>query len=290
MAICSCQRTSKKNSNNEHRKRQIKTSWKQRLAEAEKDHTIHSAFDVSKDTIILLRRSIGIELSPDKGKSWIWLAKNIFRFDEFSIDDKGVMWGLERWKGIHESSYCRMHSSLDMGKTWKSYELNTNKFFPYHICSMPRTPLEVSDFWDKKLYRLEGSNPLAQWRFIKQLPNHDNDIADLSVGPYSISRENENNKLYVKRQNGLTDTLMSFTKAYNIYSIEISKDLIYVAGSSANDQGSYFAVIRNERLLRDFTIPGFDLNLTRTPLGRIYLTNSEGAFLYTKDTLVHLYK
>ncbi|RZK09718.1 MAG: hypothetical protein EOO43_21000 [Flavobacterium sp.] len=109
---------------------EIKIRWEQLRAAEEKYPGIRGVFDVSVDTIVLLRHSLGIEVSSDRGMSWIWLAKDINRFNEFTIDDKGLMWGLELWIGIHEPSYCRMHSLQDKGKTWKSYELDAQKFFP----------------------------------------------------------------------------------------------------------------------------------------------------------------
>lgn len=291
VVICSCQRTSQKENYNPPKKKPIIITWKERIAAAEKDPGIRGVFEVSRDTIILLKRTLGIELSPDGGKSWVWLAKNIFGFNEFVIDDKRIMWGLEKWVGIHEPSYCRIHSSEDKGKTWKSYELNTNKFFPYHISSLPYAPLEVVNYSNKKLYRLEGLNPLAKWLFIKQLPNRDNNKpVELSVDSYSITQNSDNNKLYVRRPNGSTDTLITFTKADNIYYLEKSKDMIYVAGPSSNEQSSYFAVIKNEQLLRDFTVPGLEVKLIKTNLGRIYLTSTEGAFQYKGHRLVNIFQ
>ncbi|SEP37790.1 hypothetical protein [Mucilaginibacter sp. OK283] len=264
--------------------------WQRMLNRAEKDHEIYGAFDVSKDTIILLRRSVGIELSADNSKTWKWLGKKIFRIDEFTIDDKGIWWGLERWMGIHEPSYCRMHSSNDAGQTWTTYEFNTSIFFPFHINSKPRQPLEVIDGWSKKVHRLVGGDASQNWRFIKQLPDNDNDITDLSVGNYFISNDNDHNKLYVKRQNGKTDTLMSFTKAYNIYEMELSKNTIYVAGPDTSGKNSYFAVIKNEKLLHEFTIPGGDINLIKTQFNHIYLTSTDGAYQYKNNSVVNIYK
>ena len=289
--ICSCRRSDKVGMSLPITKpKDNSILWEQRFVEAQKDHEIYGAFDVSADTTILLRRQLGIELSPDRGKTWIWLAKKIFRIDEFTIDDKGTWWGLERWKGIHEPSYCRIHFSEDAGKTWETVEFNTGILFPYHICSKPCHPLEISDFWTKKMYRPLSNKPLGHWQFLKQLPNHDNDIVDLSVENYFVSSENYLNKLYVKRKNGSIDTLVSFPKAYNIYDIQKYENVIYVAGPSATGDNSYFAEIKNERLSREFTVSGVDLSLTRTRFDHLYLTSSDGAFQYKKGILIHIFK
>lgn len=290
--VCACNNPTKNTSKGllPDAPKHITISWEQELAEAQRDHEIYGAFDISPDTVLLLRRSRGIELSSDQGRNWTWMGKEIFRLDEFMVDDKGTWWGLERWKGIHEPSYCRMYSSKDAGKTWKRYVLNTNVFFPYHISSQPHQPLEAVDFWSKKLYRLPGSNPLARWTFLEQLPDSDNTVADLSVGPYAVSRETGNNKLYVKRPNGSADTLLSFTKASDIYCLTRRKDMIYAAGPDTSDKSSYFAIIKNERLLKDITIPGVDLNITVTRFGHVYLTCTEGAFEYKDDRLVPIFR
>lgn len=264
--------------------------WRRILIRAEKDREIYGAFDVSEDTIVLLRRSVGIELSADDGKTWKWLGKTIYRIDEFTIDDKGIWWGLERWMGIHEPSYCRMHSSNDAGKTWITYEFNTSIFFPFHINSKPHRPLEVIDGWSKKIHRLTGNDASQNWRFIKQLPDNDNDITDLSVRNYFISSDNGHNKLYVKRPNGTTDTLASFTKADNLYKMQMDKNTIYVAGPDTSGKDSYFAVIKNEKLLREFTISGGDINLTKTQFNHIYLTSTDGAYQYKNSAIVNIYK
>ena len=124
----------------------LKHLWQQQLAEAEKDHTIYSAVELTKDTIILLRRSVGLEFSTNGGKTWKWIAKQFFRIDELTVDDKGIWWALERWKGIHEPSYCRMYKSIDNGKVWQEYTFNTSVFFPYHIYSnlIKNLPLVLS--------------------------------------------------------------------------------------------------------------------------------------------------
>ncbi len=266
------------------------TWWAHILKRAEKDHEIYGAFDISKDTIVLLRRSVGIELSADGGKTWKWLGKTIYRMDEFTVDNKGVWWGLECWKGIHEPSYCRMHSSADAGKTWTTYEFNTNIFFPFHINSKPGQPLEVIDGWSKKVSRLSGEDASHNWQYIKQLPDHDNNIADISAGNYFISNDNDHNKLYVKRQNGKTDTLMSFTKAYNIYEMEMSKNTIYVAGPDTSGKNSYFGVIKNEKLLREFNVPGGDIHLIKTRFDHIYLTSTDGAYQYKNNSIITIYR
>jgi len=261
-------------------------SWERELTEAKKDHEIYGAFQLSNDTIILLRRSIGIELSANRGKTWQWLGKSIYGINEFTVDDKGRWWGLERWKGIHESSYCRIHKSMDLGKTWEEYTFSTEVFFPYHISSNPHQPLSVT-LWNNKVYTLQGSDPRHDWKYVKQLAKKEY-LSDIFVKNYFVSRKN--NKLYVKRTNGRTDTLTSFIKAWDIYQIEKYKNVIYVAGSTAEGNNSYFATVVNEHLLRDFTVPGVDINMTKKSFNRIILTSTLGAYLFQNDKLVHIFK
>jgi hypothetical protein len=291
LITCSCRRTIENSDKKKPLSKAEIAVWRKRaLAEAEKNRGIRGVLDVSKDTILLLRQSYGIELSTNRGKTWTWLAKDVFRFDEFTVDDKGIMWGVERWKGIHEPSYCRMYSSADRGQTWNRYELKPLRFFPYHIHSMPHRPLEMSNLWDDKVYRLEGNNPLFRWQFIKQLPNDESRSTEDKRNPYFTIREKEYEQLCVKRKNGLIDTLVDFKNVYEIKQIENYNNMIYVAGLLPDYNSSYFAIIKNERLLKEFTVPGFDLNITRTSLGRIYLTSSAGAFLFAKNSVVPVFK
>lgn len=289
--ICSCERSNlsfkKFHHDTINQKPQIKRiTWEQWLKEAEKDHEIYGAFEPSKNTMVLLRRSLGIELSTNGGKRWEWRAKKTGRFDEMTVDNKGIWWGLVRWKGIHEVSYCRIFKSADRGKTWDGYIFNTNVFFPYHIYSKPNQAFAVSTFNDKKVYSLSGNDPQRHWQYVKQLPKED-EMADISTDNYFIDRQD--NKLYVKRKGGKTDTLMDFKKA-DIYQIEKIKDTIYVAGSALNNPDSYFATVVKEHILKEYVIPGLDLNITKTQFNHIFLTATTGAYLLKNDKLIHIFK
>ncbi|MDB4918607.1 hypothetical protein [Mucilaginibacter sp.] len=290
--ICSCERNNlsfkKFHHDTINQKPQIKRiTWEQALKEAEKDRAIYGAFEPSKNTIVLFRRFLGIELSTNGGKSWEWLAKKLNRLDEITIDNKGIWWGLVRWKGIHEASHCRIFKSADCGKTWDGYIFNTNVFFPYHIYSKPNQAFLVINFWDKKVYSLLGNDPQHHWQYVKQLPKED-EMADISADNYFIDRHD--NKLYVKRKGGKTDTLMDFRKAYEIYQIQKINDTIYVAGPALNNADSYFATVAKEHILKEYVIPGLDLNITKTQFNHIFLTATTGAYLLKNDKLIHIFK
>jgi len=262
-------------------------SRQQYLIQAQKDREIYGAFELSRDSVILLRRSVGIELSSNAGKSWQWLAKDIANINEFTVDDKGVWWGLEYWIGIHEASYCRLHKSENHGKTWSDYIFNASVFFPTHIYSKAHKSLAIMNFSDNRIYQLSGNDPGHNWRYIKQLPKKD-ELADISVENYFVSRAN--NKLYVKRINGKVDTLMAFAKAWDIYHIEENKSRIYVAGPKGDDSGdSYFAIILKERLLKEYIIPGDDVNITIGRSGRVFITSTTGAYLLQETHLSQIF-
>jgi len=291
--ICSCRKNSppKDNSNKKNYQAGLRLkhiTWEQELKEAEKDHEIYDIVELSKDTIILLRHSIGIELSTNGGKTWQWLGKKIFRLDELTVDNKGIWWGLERWKGIHEPSYCIMDRSFDRGKTWDRFIFHPLLFFPYHIYSKPHEQLAITNFGDNKVFSLSGSDPQHNWRCIKQLPEKDL-LAEISIENYFVSRDNDNNKLYVKRKSGKVDTLMSFTNAYNIYYIEKTKNKIYVAGTTPDGINSYFGYIVNEHMLKNWIVPGGDVNMIKTQMGHIFLTCATGAYLFKNNQLIQIF-
>jgi hypothetical protein len=121
------------------------------------------------------------------------------------------------------------------------------------------------------------------------LPNSEGDSADHKEESYFTINEKGYEQLCVKRKNGLADTLVDFKKVFDIKSMVINKNLIYVTGILTDYRTSYFAVIKNERIFKEFTLPGIELTVSKTPLNHIYLSNSRGAFLYTKNRLVHVY-
>lgn len=261
------------------------------LKGAAKNHQIYDCLEISKNVIILIRRSHGLELSVDNGRTWEWIGKELPAINEITVDDKGVWWALERWKGIHESSYSVIIKSTDFGKTWKQYVFDTSVFFPYHIYSKPHEPLAITTFSDNKVYRQFGADVQKDWKFIKQLSKED-DFAEVSAGNYHITRKNDDNKLYVKRKGGVADTLMDFKKAYNIYDIKKVKNKLFIAGPSGGGDydNSYFAIITYENKRKEFKIPGVDLNIRVTQSNRVFLLCSSGAYRLDGDKLNHIYK
>jgi hypothetical protein len=290
--VCSCKQNKsflKAGADTSNGGTKSKQVWEKYLKEAKKDHEIYHAYELSDDTIFLLRRSIGMELSIDGGKKWEWIGKQIPRLDEFTIDDRRIWWGLVRWKGIHEPSRCFLWKSTDSGVTWKIYTFNPNVFFPYHFYSNTHEPLAITNYWDNKVYLLKGADPQHNWHYIKQIDQID-PLSDISINPYFVSRENDDNKLYVKRKNGIIDTLLHFKNAYNIYYVEKDKEVIYAAGAAENGEDSYFAIIKKEHLDKEFTLPGGDLEMKKTNLNHILLCGMSGAYILKKDSLIHIYK
>lgn len=268
----------------------LKILWNKQLAEAKEDHTIYSAVELSKDTIILLRRSIGLEYSTNGGKTWKWIAKNIFRIDELTVDDKGIWWALERWKGIHEASYCRIYKSIDKGKTWTAYVFNTSIFFPYYFYSKPHQKLAISTQFENTVYQLSGTNPKRNWQFIKNQPN-DNQIDTVSTGNYFIHDSGYDDALCVKHDNKAIDTLIRFKKASRIYYIEQKNNFLFVAGPAKGGIDLYFAVIRNKKIKKEIILSGGgDFKLQQSGLGNIILTGSSGAYVYKNNELKQIYK
>jgi len=262
--------------------------WDTILSRAIKDREIYNLMELSPDSIVLLRRSVGIELSTDKGRKWEWLGKNIFRVDEFTVDNKGIWWGLERWQGIHEPSYCRLYRSLNRGKTWLKYEFNTEVFFPYRIYSKPHEALSIININDK-VFTLQGADPAQHWQFVKQLPPK-NDLSDISAENYFISHSN--NKLYIKKENGAIDTLVNFSGASDIYYIEKVKNVIYALGPAQDDYNNAYLAVYDikSNLCKTFKVPGGDAKLIKTIFDRIYLTSTEGAFVFKNDNITPIFK
>jgi hypothetical protein len=280
------QKTAENIAHNTNKKANVKRLTKEEwLLEVEKSHSVIGVVELSKSKVILFREA-GIELSINGGRTWKWIAKDLSGIREFTEDDKGTWWAISYWIGIHEASRCDLYQSLNKGKTWTSYAFNTDLFFPYHIDAAPGKPLGILNWRDDKLYVLSGNDPRHNWQFVKQLPDHNN-WTDISVENYFISRSN--NKLYVKRKSGKTDTLTNFPKAFQIRDIAKVDNVIYVTGSSLKDGASYLATLKNEHELTEYDFFPQSLEMKITQFGHIYLYNYEGAYRFINGKLIHVF-
>ena len=83
---------------------------------------------------------------------------------------------------------------------------------------------------------------------------------------------------------------MRFTKAYRIYEIEQNKNQLFVAGPAKGGMDLYFAVIKDEKILKEIIVPGGDFEMQKSELGNIILTGSSGAYIYKNGVLKQIYR
>jgi hypothetical protein len=135
------------------------------IATAEVDKIIDDVIDISHDTIIACKHSNGLIISTDAGKSWTEVNPNLY-FKEVAMTDSGYLIGIHSWVGIHEADLSKLYRSKDFGKTWDTFHLDTEKFFPLHFVSSPKEKLLVQTF-DNKIYQLNGPDLKTDWTFIR---------------------------------------------------------------------------------------------------------------------------
>ncbi len=170
------------------------------------DRSISNILPLNGDTLIATKWNQGILLTYDAGKTWQELHPNML-LKLITIDNKGTIWGLNSWRGIHERSYSRIYKSEDKGRTWSKTEFDLQKFFPMEIVSKPGTTLQITTI-DKKIYTLNGENILTDW------------IYDSTV----LERRNKNRDDHIKVLRGDQRKVLLHTNS-NLDSIYVSKNL-----------------------------------------------------------------
>lgn len=102
----------------------------------ENHNPVHDLLPISGDTLIAAKWYGGMVLTYNAGKTWKFLSPDLL-IKTMTIDNKGVLWGMDSWQGIHESDYSRLHKSINNGKARMATAFDTQKFFPLEIFSSP---------------------------------------------------------------------------------------------------------------------------------------------------------
>jgi hypothetical protein len=247
------------------------------------DHSIYGVYELSADSLVLIKRR-GFVLQTAKGMHWKWLAKDIGGINEFTADNIGNWWLLQRWKGIHEASYSRLYRSSNKGKTCQRYEFNTNVFFPYSITSAQHQPLQIKTFYNNKVFRLVGSNPQHNWQFLKKLPDEEWG-RDVSAGKYFIT--SFSNKLYTK-ENGKADTILSFLRISKLYQIEQINNALYITGENKDDGGEWFLVVANKHIINKQLFSR--VTITKTQHKHLYVIAEGKPYRFQNGKLISIHK
>src|ERR1043165_6307744 len=78
-------------------------------------HPIRDLVAVNGDTLIAADWEKGCIVTYDAGKHWTPTAPNT-HFKKMTVDNKGVVWAIDSWIGIHEEDHSRIYRSADGGK------------------------------------------------------------------------------------------------------------------------------------------------------------------------------
>jgi hypothetical protein len=246
------------------------------------NHPVQDLLPINGDTLIAAKWYGGLMITYDAGKNWQVLSADML-FKTMTIDNKGVLWGIDSWRGIHERDYSRLYKSIDKGKTWIETVFDTQKFFPLEIISKPHTPLHIIT-GDKKEYALSGKNQLIDWKYISTNSEWENEIRE---GSFKILRKGKQGALL--RLTASWDTIYTFKKLY-AFDLHVKRDTIYIVGAIGGNANAYFAYLTKDNQLREFTIEGMQAyGIREDKKGRIWMFSTEGVYLLTNDKLEKRY-
>lgn len=157
-------------------KYKIVSEWQNLINLSPESHPVKSSIMdlviVSEDTLIAALSEGNILKSTDGGKVWVKILTPHF-IKEMTIDERGRIWGLETWKGIHEPGYSRMLYSDDTGENWTFFELDTRVFWPMHFISQPGKITKLITI-DNEAYRYKSGDPRDKknWEKFNDLPKN----------------------------------------------------------------------------------------------------------------------
>jgi len=119
---------------------------------------------IKGDTLIAATQYNGLVLTTNAGETWNDAATpgGVWRL---TIDNQGQLWGIKSWRGIHEPDLCILYLSQDLGKSWKKYELDTEKIFPKRFYSRRNQPLRIVDY-NGQIFQLSQINPKLSWTLV----------------------------------------------------------------------------------------------------------------------------
>jgi hypothetical protein len=246
-------------------------------------NSIHDLLAVSGDTLIGAKWESGIIVTTDGGKTWIEKAHST-SIKEITIDNNGILWGLNSWVGIHESSYSRLMFSKDFGNSWERIEFNVDQFFPTNFFSKPHENLAVATF-DNKTYRLTGNDYKKNWTLIDTL-DQEADRSTYSL-PYKIS---SSTFLLKQNNNGVWDTLIKIPDISIPFEIIQAKDTLFIAAGGYGGYKALFASVINDTALTKYEMKSIQaLGVVQDSKGRIWTFGDGGIFILQKDKLKKMY-
>jgi hypothetical protein len=248
----------------------------------ESHHPVQDLLPINGDTLIAAKWYGGLMITYDAGKTWLVLSPDIL-FKTMTVDNKGVLWGMDSWRGIHEGDYSHLYKSADKGKTWKKTVFDTKKFFPLEIVSKPNTPLRIITN-DKKEYTLIGNNPLIDWKYASTNLGWEDEIKE---GNFKILRRGKEGALL--KLASIWDTIYTFKKLY-AFDLHIKEDTVFVVGGVGGNANAYFAYLTKEKQVKEFPIQGMQAyGIREDNKGRIWMFSTEGVYLLIHDMLEKLY-
>lgn len=244
------------------------------------DH-ITGVLDISKDTILLVKSYKTLLLTTNFGKTWKDIGPQMVIYD-VTIDNFGVLWINCTGGGIHQPKFSYYLKSIDFGKHWNTISWDPEKFWPIHILSKPHQPLKVIT-GENKVFQLVGTDAKKDWRYLDSLKEDDLPFQSDQAPPYYIDSYWLGHMKLYKKQNGKSDTIAHLDSLYSVGNIEKYGKNVYVAGSGPIVNGvhkeAYFAILKDERSLTKYTLPGFYAYAKIGYKGRVWINTGEHLYL-----------
>jgi hypothetical protein len=246
-------------------------------------HAIRDLLAISGDTLIGAKWDKGIIITTDGGKTWTETASST-HLKKITIDDKGILWGLDSWLGIHEPSYSRLLFSKDFGRSWTKIEFDVERFFPIAFRSKAHENLTVMTV-DSLLYTLSGNNPNTDWTLTDSI-TADADGA-IHLPPYKLSASSN---LLKHDGVGAWDTLMRIPDIATPFGMLQSNDTLFIAAGGYGGYKAFFASLTNDTLLTKYEMESVQaLGVRQDTKGRIWTFGDGGIFLLQGNKLKKMF-
>jgi hypothetical protein len=234
----------------------------------ESSRSISDVLFLNDTVIVCAKRNSEIVMSENGGTTWASISKCYV--DQLTIDDKGTIWGIKSWIGIHEPSFSELYYSKNRGKSWVKNTFDTKVFFPVKIFSEPHQKLSVLSFSDK-VYELRGNNIKGDWA---------------EIGSVDTNRMNQVSGLHNEREFKKMNSRFDLSDWSICLDVLENNDTVYMAGEGI-DRKAYFSMFPNKNQQFKYKMDGTQATGIKKDLSnRIWVFGDAGLFLQSGKILL----
>lgn len=233
----------------------------------EESSSIADVLFLNDTVIICAKNNNEILLSKNGGNSWEAISK--CNIDQLTIDEKGTIWGIKSWIGIHEPSTSELYYSNNLGRTWDVSTFNTKVFFPVSIFSDSYQKLKVLTF-SNRVYELNENNINKDW---------------IEINSLDTNKLNKLTGLYNDRELKKLNSKFDLTDLSICLDILETNDTSYVVGGGL-DGKAYFSMFHNKNHKFRYKMDGIQATgVKKDSNNRIWVFGDAGAFIVSGNSL-----